>query len=167
MIFYRIKQFYTYINAKITEEDKKYLNKNLNSVELELFKKLSKNEQKHCINVAYCIEKACREYDNHINLQRLIKAALLHDIGKSCKRLNVFEKSIIVVLDNFTKGAIKRYENFPKIGVYYNHGEMGYEILKKYNCYEDKLLYLIRNHHNDSIKDDIELNILKKCDSNN
>lgn len=164
MIFYRIKQFYWAINSKLNDKDIKFLKSNLNSQELDLFFRLSVNEQKHSINVAYDVEKVCKV--QNVNLKVILKASLLHDIGKCVKKLTIIDKSFIVILDKISKGRLKKFSNFKKIYVYYNHGIIGYEMLKKYN-YNDRILYLIKNHHNNEVKEDSELNILKMCDSRN
>ncbi len=164
MNFYRIKQFYLAINSKLNNKDLKLLKDNLNSHELKLFYSMSVHEQKHCINVAYDVEEVCKE--NSMNPKILLKASLLHDIGKSVNKLTIIDKCIIVILDVMTRGYLKKLSNFKKIYVYYNHDKIGYEILRKYK-YTYKLLYLIKNHHNNQINEDKELNILKMCDSRN
>lgn len=164
MFFYRIKQFYWAVNSKLNNKDVQYLNKNLNIKELKLFYSLSVHEQKHCINVAYDVEKVCKK--QNINSKSLLKASLLHDIGKIVKKITIIDKSIIVMMDFLSRGYIKKFCNFKKIYVYYNHDKIGYEILKKYN-YEHKILYLVKNHHNNKIKGNKELDILKMCDNRN
>jgi putative nucleotidyltransferase with HDIG domain len=164
MSLYRIKQFYLAINSKLDNKDFKFIKNNLNLYELKLFHSLSVHEQKHCINVAYDVEKVCRE--KNINSNILLKASLLHDIGKSINKLTIIDKCFIVILDTITKGHLRKFSNFKKVYVYYNHDKIGYEILKKYE-YTYKLLYLIKNHHNDQINGDKELDILKMCDSRN
>ena len=164
MNFYRVKQFYWAINSKMDKKDYNFLHNNLNEDELKLFYKLSVQEQKHSIKVAYDVEKVCK--NNNLDSKLLMKAALLHDIGKTHKKLNLIDKSIIVLADNITKGSIKKFSNIKKINVYYNHGKIGRDILKNYN-YDEKLLYLIENHHNHNVMGDIELEILRMCDDRN
>ncbi len=164
MFFYRIKQFFWAINSKLNDEDIVFINKNLTKKELNLFYKLSRHEQKHCINVSYDVMEVCKK--ENLNTKILVKASLLHDIGKIYKKITIMDKSIIVIADILSKGYIKKLNNFKKIQVYYNHGEIGYKMLNRYN-YDDKILYLIKNHHNYEIKDDRELNILKICDDRN
>lgn len=160
MSLYRIKQFYWAMTSKITSEDKDFLKEYLNEYEINLFAKLAVYEQKHCIKIAQNVKKTCPTN------QRLIKVALLHDIGKIDKPLNLLEKSIIVVLDNLFKNKIKKYQNIKIIDSYYNHGENGYKILKGYG-YDERFLYLVKNHHNNDIIRDKELNILKQYDNQN
>ncbi|WP_234124802.1 HD domain-containing protein [Clostridium hydrogenum] len=163
-MFKRIKQFYNYMTANVDAEDKMYLDKCLNTDERNLFDKLSVHEQKHSINVAKDVENICDK--NSMNSSNLVKAALMHDIGKLKAKMNIIEKSIIVILDNISKGRIKRFTKLEKIYVYYNHPDDGAKILEELNE-NSRILYLIRNHHNKSIKDDLELSILKICDDRN
>lgn len=164
MFLYRVKQFLWSLNGKITEKDLKYIESKLNNNEIILFRKLAINEQKHCINVAMDLEKIC--CSKKINSYELIKVALLHDIGKIDVRLSIIDKSILVILDYLSKGRIRKFNSINKINVYYNHGEKGANILKKYG-YNERFLYLIRNHHNSNIKEDEELNLIKYCDNKN
>ena len=164
MNFYRIKQFFWSLTAKIDEKDFNYLKKNLNNKELQLFLKLSKQEQKHSVKVARDVEIECKKRKSKPG--ELVKISLLHDIGKIYKKLNVIDKSILVLADRITNGNIRKINRLKKIEVYFNHGAIGYEILKNSGISE-RALYLIKNHHNNNIIGDMELNILRKCDSNN
>ncbi|WP_026883485.1 HDIG domain-containing metalloprotein [Clostridium akagii] len=164
MFFYRVKQFFWSLYSNINEEDIKYLEIILNKEELKLFNKLAKSEQKHSINVSKDVKLLCLK--KGINSGILVKVSLLHDIGKTEKRVNIINKSIIVILDSITKGKLKKFYNIKDIDVYYNHGKMGVEILKKFG-YSSRFLYLIENHHNEKIVSDTELNIIKICDNKN
>jgi len=164
MSLYRIKQFYWCITAKLDDEDIKFVNKYLNEEERKLFSMLIEYEQKHSIKVTRDVIKECEK--RNIESKELIKAALLHDIGKITNRLTIIDKSAIVLLDKFTKGKLKKAKGIKKIEVYYNHGEKGVKLLMPYG-YDERLLYLIKNHHNNLIAGDIELDILRKCDNNN
>lgn len=166
MILYRVKQFYWGINSKVSKEDKDFINKYLDKDELNLFNKLKVYDQTHSIRTARDVKAAYSDYNIEIEEYTFVKVALLHDIGKIEKSLNLIEKSIIVLLDKFTKGKIKNFSKSKKIDIYYNHGEKGYDILKNY-IDNKKILDLIRNHHSNDIKYDKELEILKMCDSKN
>lgn len=164
MNFYRVKQFYWSINSKIEEKDREFINKHLNKNELTLFYKLSKSEQKHSVKVAYDVEKICKQ--KSIDSRLLIKAALLHDIGKTIRKLNIIDKSVMVIIDNITNGSVRKLSNIEKVNVYYNHGKLGSDILKQYS-YDNNFLYLIENHHNFKVKGNKELEILRNCDNKN
>ncbi|WP_186429451.1 HD domain-containing protein [Clostridium sp. BSD9I1] len=164
---HRIKQFYLSITDKINEEDKAYINKYLNKEELSLFYKLSSSEQKHSVRVAYDVEYICNKKLLDINeIQVLIRAALLHDIGKIYPKLNSIDKSLLVILNKITNGNLKKFNKLKKIDVYYNHPEKGYNLLMN-KGYDSKFLYLIKNHHKENNEKDLYLEILKFCDDKN
>jgi putative nucleotidyltransferase with HDIG domain len=162
-MIYRVKQFYWGITSRIQKEDKEFINIYLNKHELKLFNNLGKNEQVHSIRTAKDVKDLIEDKRDEY---KLIRAALLHDIGKIEKSLNVIDKSVLVMLHKFTKGKLKKFIGIKKIDVYYNHAEKGYNILKQY-LDDERVLYLVRNHHNEDIVNDEELEILKKCDSKN
>lgn len=165
MSLYRVKQFYWSLTSKVNSEDIKLINEYLNEDEKTLFYSLSTYEQKHSIKVTRDVIEECRV--NKISDDKLIKASILHDIGKTFRSLNPVEKSIVVMLDSMSKGKLRKYSSIKTIDVYYNHGDKGYNLLKKKGNYDERFLYLIKNHHNDSIIGDKELDILRLCDSKN
>lgn len=170
MAIYRVKQFFKAISAKITAEDLNLINEYLNENEIQLFNRLPVYDKKHCINVARDIIKEVDENEfnknnKDITHNMLIKAALLHDIGKLYRTLNPIDKSILVLLDKATKGNLKNYKTIKKIHVYYNHGEEGYKLLKDKN-YNNKFLEVIKNHHNKEIVCPYT-EIIKKYDNRN
>ncbi|MBO3443667.1 HD domain-containing protein [Clostridium sp. CCUG 7971] len=157
MIPKRVKQFYMNVTDVMKNEDYNYVTEILNKEELSLFTKLLKSEQKHCVRIAKEIEyiidnKEINNIEIIDNKERLKKAALLHDIGKTRKKLNVIDKSIIVILNNLTKGELIKLEKSKKIQCYYRHSEYSYEILK--DMIDDKLILdVARNHHKDNNND--------------
>jgi putative nucleotidyltransferase with HDIG domain len=165
MSLYRVKQFYWSMTSKLDLMDIELINKFLNTEEKELFNSISTYEQKHSVKVAMDVIKLCEA--NNIKNDNLIKVALLHDIGKSYKKLNPVEKSLVVMLDNISKGKLKKFKNLEQVDVYYNHADKGYNILKNKGKYDERFLYLIKNHHNTYVIGDKELDMLKICDSKN
>lgn len=166
---YRIKQFYWHIISRWKKIDYKLINMYLNKNEKELFNKLNNSEKQHCIRVCYdAIDKIESENIN-INKEKLARVALLHDVGKIKKSLNVIDKSILVLLDKATKGKIKKYNNIEKIDIYYNHPLKGVKILQEINNYDSEFLDVIMKHHEDSKKkvNNIYLEIIKECDNKN
>lgn len=86
------------------------------------------------------------------NKDMLVKVGLLHDVGKSRQRINIIDKSIIVILNKLTSGKLRNI-NLKKIQCYYNHSEYSYEILKELD--EDNVfLEIVRNHHNENYSND-------------
>ena len=170
MFFYRVGQFFKAITAKVTEDDIIFINNYLSDKEKELFFKLKVYDQKHCIDVAkdikiYFQKNNIKNEDLSIVKNDLIKAGLLHDIGKIKKNLNPIQKSILVILDKFSKGKLKNLDNIKAIDIYYNHDKEGYKLLKE-NNYSKEFLNLVRNHHNYDV-DNVEINILRASDDKN
>jgi len=164
MSLYRIKQFYWSMVSKINDEDIDFLKTYLEAYELQLFHQLPTYEQKHCINVARDVKSTCNQRKLQSNL--LMKVALLHDIGKIYSNMNPIDKSIMVIMHNITNGKIESNKKNKNVNMYYNHGDIGYNLLRKYG-YDDRFLFLVKNHHNNNITEDTELNLLKECDDRN
>lgn len=177
MYLKRIKQFYigfTSIFKRVKKEDIELVKSHLNEIEYSLFNKYYEYDKKHVLRVAKDIEKICN--DEGINSSKkslLIKTALLHDMGKIKAKINILDRVILVLLNKMLGDKAKSLK-IKKVQVYYNHGFMGYEILKDY-IKDDEILFLIKNHHiknieslqcneYDYIKD---LNLLMKCDEEN
>lgn len=166
MSFYRVKQFLWAIGSTFKKIDYDYLRKYLNEEEIKLFNTLKHNDKHHCIRV--CKDSISMKEENNIDVDamKLGKAALLHDIGKSKFKLNVFEKSIVVLLDKATNGKINRYDNIKQIDIYYNHPKIGEKILRKYN-YDEEFLQVIKYHHNNKNTNNKILDIISICDDKN
>lgn len=158
---YRIKQFLWAITSKIRPIDYNLLNRYLTKKEKKLFKRLKISEQQHSIRV--CNKALERSLHKNIDKNKLAKIALLHDVGKSEKSLNIVDKSILTILDKITKGNLKRINN-KKIDIYYNHAEKSVKLLKKINKYDLDFLEAVRNHHYKEVGNNIYLKIIKDCD---
>ncbi|MEG0613967.1 MAG: HDIG domain-containing protein [Clostridium sp.] len=165
----RIRQFMRCICSDVNDSDKLFIKSYLDEEEMCLLNKLPKYDIKHCINVARdIVNNESNEYldEFNINFKELIRSAILHDIGKLYKPLNVVEKSMLVLLNYFTKGKLNRYENKnSNIYIYYNHGQEGYNILKN-KGYNIEFLNVIKNHHNCN-EDSKWLEILRRYDNRN
>lgn len=97
------------------------------------------------------------------NREMFIKAGLLHDIGKSVKRINIIDKSIIVILNKLTSGNLKKLKN-KKVQCYYKHSEYSEDMLKGY-IKDVKMLNLIKKHHCDT--DNLEILLFQIIDDRN
>ena len=121
MSLYRVKQFVWALKSLSEDIDTEYVNRFLNKREKKLFNKLKKTDKHHCIRVSK--EAVNLSKGKKINLNRVAKVALLHDIGKGEYGLNVIEKSVLVILNKMTKGKLKKYDGIKAIDSYYNHAE--------------------------------------------
>lgn len=163
MIPYRVKQFYWAVMA-ITKKDKMdILNTYLNKNEIEIFMKLSKAERQHCIRVFNNAKKYTSENKINIDENKLARCALLHDIGKSIAKINIIEKSIVIILKYITGDRILKYNK--RIVEYYKHAEIGGEILLQLGESDNDIITCVVNHHNkEKSIDNIYLQIIYICD---
>lgn len=166
---YRVKQFIWHLTSKWQSIDNELINKYLSKKEIEVFNKLNISEQQHSIRVCNDALDKVNNENIKINKNKLAKVALLHDIGKSDKTLNVIDKSIIVILDKLTNGELRKYNNIKKIDIYYNHPKKGVKILEDINKYDNEFLEAISKHHRkDKIFErNIYLKIIRECDDRN
>lgn len=169
MSFYRIKQFIWGFIALFKEIDYTYVTKFLNENEIKIFNTLKHNDKHHCIRVCKDSIKMRNNLNIDVDMYKLGRAALLHDVGKGKIHLSLLEKSTVVLLDKLTKGKIKKYDNIKQINVYYNHPNIGLGILIKNGFENDKeLLDVVRYHHSINMKKENKmLNIIKICDDKN
>ena len=105
-MLYRVKQFIWAIKSLFQEVDNDYVNKLLDKREKRLFNKLKKSDKQHCIRVSK--DAVILSKDKGLNAKRVAKVALLHDIGKAEYRINIVEKSILVILNKLSKGNLKK-----------------------------------------------------------
>lgn len=167
MALYRVKQFLWATESYFKKVDTEYINKYLNDDERRLFNKLNHNEQHHSIRVSKEAVEICKEKNIKVNTDKIAKAALLHDIGKGEFGLNIIEKSALVLLNNITKGKIKKYNNIKQIDIYYNHAQKGADLLKKFDAYDKEFLDSIRYHHSNKQITNKLLDVIRESDNKN
>ena len=165
MSLYRVKQFIWALKSLSEDIDTEYVNKFLNKKERRLFNKLKKTDKQHCIRVSKDAVYLSR--GRNINLNRVAKVVLLHDIGKGEYGLNIIEKSVLVILNKVTKGKLKKYDGIKAVDSYYNHAEKGANLLKYFNTYDKEFLDTVRYHHSNKIQGNKLLDIIKESDNRN
>lgn len=168
-MMYRVKQFIWHLTSKWKSVDNELINKYLNEEEIKVFNKLNISEQHHSIRVCNDALDKVNNENIKINKNKLAKAALLHDVGKTIETLNVIDKSIIVILDKLTNGDLRKYTNLKKIDVYYNHPKKGVKILENISKYDNEFLEAISKHHNKTktLENNMYLKIIRECDDRN
>lgn len=161
-MLYRVKQFFKALSAKVTMDDKKIVCNFLDEEERKLFYSLPEYEQAHCIRVAKEIISSSTISGEKQRV--IIRAALLHDIGKLAGGLNIITKSIMVLLDRSMPNFIRHFQRLKMVDTYYNHPDKAFIYIKDDNDY---FSFLIRNHHNYSLSMDEGLKLLQETDSRN
>ena len=161
-MIYRIRQFFKGLIAHVDDNDI-LINQNLNLLEKGLFLKLSSHEKMHAVNTAYTIKKLCSSK----NYEILVKAALLHDIGKINGSMGIIKKSVLVLMDRFLpKVSRSLTSKISMFNIYYNHPEIGAKLLRKVST--DEQVIMLVQYHQSSDNYSIEgLKLLKKADSLN
>lgn len=165
-MLYRVKQFVWALISMFKKIDNKLLDKYLREDEKQLFNKLKKSERHHCIRV--CNDCLLASKDIDLDMNKLARISLLHDIGKIEGTLNIVEKSILVIINKIIGGdLINRCKKYKKIYLYYNHPQNGVDILNKIGIYDKEFLEAIEKHHIEEECNNRYLSILKYCDDKN
>lgn len=86
---YRLMQFWWAVTARPVAD--KVVGAWLNSAELTLFRQYSPNDQQHAVRVVRHLQSI------NVTHPSLIKAALIHDIGKTKVTLSVWDRCFIVL----------------------------------------------------------------------
>lgn len=180
----RIRQFWRAIKAKLTVEDKVFIDKYLNDEEQKLFFAMRVYDQRHVLNVAYTAQKIIeqKQYEN-IDCNLLIRACLFHDIGRTAKDICLMDKVTSVLLGKFLPQKSKQWASEAEklklnkeksfwqkrryaLYIYYNHARLGAEKLSGLGL--NNIAEIIRYHHDKvDCKACSELQILCLADSLN
>ena len=134
-MFYRMRQFYEALTAKLTEEEQLFITKYLTKEEQALFKKLRVDSQKHSVKVAKLLKK------EHMELMSKEQ----------------------VILNKLTKGKVKKLMQLKMVRAYYEHADLGYQLLKKSGKYSERFLQAVKEHHTVQPNDEIT-KLLKRID---
>lgn len=125
--------------------------RHLSSCEFEAFRRLSRSEQLHSLNVlrgVLAVEPAAPK--------ALVAAALLHDVGKSRCRLSVWQKTLAVITEAIAPRLSVHLSQAESISVWRapftvrrHHAKWSGEILR--NCGADTdVIWLVERHQDDA-----------------
>ncbi len=102
----RIVQFYHAVTAELTDDDIAFIDKYLSAAEYKLFNEMHTYDKCHAVNVAYSAVKIAGQY-SRVNMDLLVRAALLHDIGRTSHDICIFDKVIFVLLNSISKNGLR------------------------------------------------------------
>jgi hypothetical protein len=169
---YRVWQFWQSFKPDLSQKDLDRIRLYLSPVEIVSFTKMPAPDQNHSIRVMNSV------LDTGKNDEDLIKAALLHDIGKGLHRLSRWERVFAVMVGGFFPGLATTWGKGEPVGfkrplvIIQQHPDWGSELAAGAGCSED-LVWLIRNHENynppaSTSQRKLELlNILQTADNQN
>ncbi len=153
-MFYRFSQLYNAIFPKIELKEYLCIEKILAAKELILFYKQTLPDQRHALDVAKDIQKERHSLENTYGskaYQVLLRAALLHDCGKSLLPPRLWQRIFIVVTGYLPitglNYILSKQNIFVKtILVYKLHPAWGKHLAARAGCNQE-ILSLIQNHH--------------------
>ena len=172
----RIRQFFRAVRAHLTEKDGRYLSEHLSAEEQELFFAMHRADQYHALHVAYTAERLTEEQSIPVDQELLIRAALLHDVGRVKGDLDIWGKVFAVLAGTFcpemsrkragekTDGLLGRLAHC--LYVYYHHPELGAKKLRALGLLREAEL-AERHHLRERPEDAIELRLLRRADEMN
>jgi hypothetical protein len=167
-IFYRVRQFWQALGKKPTNHDLELVKLVLTPSELLLFQRMDRGEQIHSIRV---LRSLLEKGEHHPDL---LKAALLHDVGKSCFPLHLWERVIIVLAKAIIPGWVERWGSKPvNIGqeveswrrgfiVSEQHADWGAQMTAEVDA-SALVVKLIRHHQGKLPEDEITDHYLEQC----
>lgn len=153
-VFYRAEQFWKALTATPAQADKTYVQAILSLEQQALFDRMQPSEQAHSLAVM----KHLMDVDLDITQderQDLLIAALLHDVGKSCHPLHLWERVLIVVAKAFFPEKVRVWGQSGTPGwrnpfiVAQQHPYWGAELAAQASV-SPRAEFLIRHHQNNS-----------------
>lgn len=170
----RVKQFWAAITAHVTEEEADWVNRSLSKEEAKLFWRMNLPDRQHAIRVARTAMQLADETAEAIDRELLLRAGLLHDVGKAKGDVSTMDKVLTVLGHKFAsrmmmswgrEGRGSRIDNLRHACyVYYHHPQRGADFLRQIGE-EERLIELVLAHHTPMRSGDSPmLNLLRRAD---
>ena len=145
---------YNAIIPKVNTDEISWLQQVLTEKEFELFRKQLITEQRHALDVGFDILSQKSELLNKVGNPayiNLLKAALLHDCGKSLINVHLWQRVFIVIHSYFPdkiKEHISNQRNIfsNTIVIYKQHPSWGKHLAAKAGLNQEVQI-MIENHH--------------------
>lgn len=164
LVWNRVSQGIAYLRPRRAENIDRYLREQLTYEEFGLLSRLSLADRSHHLSVYQSLVRyGCKDGD-------LLKAALLHDVGKAdgTVRVGLTHRSAGVILRQFAPRLFKRMAN-PNgmrwrraLYLVEAHPEMSARFARRAGC-NDRVCWIIAHHH-DEATDDEGLKLFRRAD---
>ena len=165
--------FKNMLPVKITDADILFLREYLTKQEQIVFYRMSAIDQRHALDTAFVIREMLGKRTK-IKIEKLFKAALLHDIGKAQFKLTVNDRVLQTLLFKLLppfanyladRGSVNHVGYWRRMMYCYKyHPRLGNEMAKDINV-EDAVSFLIEHHHDPmTFNEPKELSILREAD---
>jgi putative nucleotidyltransferase with HDIG domain len=171
---HRINQFVFAVASRAIPEDRGFVSDYLNVKEASLFNRLPEDIRKHSIVVAKKLLELAHDAPPQVDGRELVRAGLLHDIGKGIVHLSIFDRAVLVTIHKWirpvydlfaNRGRSERASWFSrKFYVHREHANIASELLHSAGT-EEKVIGIIQGHDDEPKESDpIELVLLRKVD---
>jgi hypothetical protein len=143
----RVRQFLAAVRARVSDDEIAVLEQYLEPSQRDLFGAISPIDQRHCLDVFKALLR-----QGHSNPD-LLRAALLHDVGK--RRIRLWHRVAGVLLEAFwptllEKLAVNRPQSWLYgFYIYRYHANLSAELAERSGC-SPSVVELIRGHHTPS-----------------
>ncbi|MGF7185095.1 putative nucleotidyltransferase with HDIG domain [Desulfitispora alkaliphila] len=171
-MIYRLKQVRDALWGKLEPQDKKLVDKILTVEEKSYFYSLSLADQYHSIKVAKEAISIANVRNLNLDQNVIIRAGLLHDIGKSGFKITLIDRSLPVIITKISPILSKKIASWGNgeliilrgFYLYWNHYQLGVQIAEKLNL-ESNLRQVIK-YHQEPVKaeDQLLLRLIKEAD---
>ena len=170
----RIRQFFHAVFAKVSREDKAFLEQNLSMEQQALFFNMSVPDQCHALRTAHTAIALAENTAEKLDMPLLTRCALLHDVGRRDGEFGIFWKCFAVLFAALFPSQSQACGDLApgddvlnrKMRVYYHHAEIGASMLFHEGFTAEA--EIVGRHHKAPAEDDPpELRILRMADEMN
>ncbi len=158
----------------ITPKDREFIEQHLNLKAQKLFWAMNEPDQRHVLNVAYTALRLADNYSS-INIDLLVKCALLHDVGKVKGDVSTVDKIITVIGDFFFQNQLRKWGKQGRgskvanlrhaFYIYFHHAAISAGMLREIGE-SPEMIDIIANHHKTPAENDpLELKLLRASDN--
>ncbi|MBC7871546.1 MAG: HD domain-containing protein [Chitinophagaceae bacterium] len=170
---YRVRQGLRALLAFTRRVDHTLAAAHLNPPQMMLFRQMRRSEQLHSLNVlrdVLTLQSSAGDAISAMNFSDIAVAALLHDVGKTCYPLAIWQKTLVVLVRAFAHPLYNRWSKGDPANIWQRafvvaeqHPEWGAALVSSTGL-SDRALWLIAHHADDATQwqDDSYVHLLKR-----